>query len=90
MNQLVKEKESIVYRIIFVLVDFLATLKGEDIFKLVLGETWDYLVEGRKTIKLPRVLLPLRGRFKGETGENFHFVVVTTKSCSGLEIGTWL
>ena len=56
----------------------------------MLGETWDCLVEAKKTIKFSRVLLPLRGRFNGETRETFHFVVVTTKSCSVLKIGTWL
>ena len=64
--------------------------RGEEVFKLVLGEARDYIAEARKNIKLPRVVLPLRKRFKGETGESFHFVMITVKSHSGLEIGPWL
>jgi len=36
------------------------------------------------------VILPLRGRFKGETGESFHFLAVTTETDSRLKIGCWL
>ena len=36
------------------------------------------------------MILPLRGRFKGETGESFHFLAVTTKTDSGLRIDFWL
>ena len=38
----------------------------------------------------PHAVLPLRGRFKGEIGESFHFVSVTAKIKSGLVIGKWL
>ena len=36
------------------------------------------------------MILPLRGRFKGETGESFHFLAMTSKTDSGLMIGAWL
>ena len=32
----------------------------------------------------------MRGIFKCETGENFHFIAVTSKSDSGLQIGVWI
>ena len=54
--------------------------------KLVLGEVRTYVDEVRRNSTLPRVALPLRGRFKGETEETFHFVVVTGESNSELEI----
>ena len=44
----------------------------------------------RSNSKLHHAVLPLRGRLKGETGETFHFVVVTAKSNLGLEIGPWI
>ena len=58
--------------------------------KLVLGEARDFLLEARSNRAHPRVVLPLRGKFKGEIGESFHFVAVTAKSNSGLAIGKWL
>ena len=54
--------------------------------KLVLGEMRTYVNEARRISTFPRVVLPLRGRFKGETEETFPFVVVTGESNSGLEI----
>ena len=53
--------------------------------KLVLGEVRYYFTDARRNSKLLHVVLPLRDRFKGETGETFHFVVVTSKINSGLE-----
>ena len=41
----------------------------------MLGETRDYLHEAGQDVELPNIVLPLRGRFKGETGNNFYFVI---------------
>ena len=82
-----EERDGFVDQDIFVLAAFLAALRGEEVFKLVLGEVRTYFAEARSNSKLPHVVLPLRGRFKGETGETVHFVVVTAKSNSVLEIG---
>ena len=38
----------------------------------------------------PHIVLPLRKRFKGGTGESFHFVAVTSKRNSGLQIEVWI
>ena len=75
---------------IFILAAFLVALKEEEVCKLVLGEVRTYFVEARRNTKLPHVVLSLRGRFKGETGETFHFVVVTAKIISGLGIWYWM
>ena len=86
----IEEKEGIADQAVFVLAAFLAALRGEEVFKLVLGEDRDFLLEGRNIRVHPHVVLPLRGRFKGETGVTFHFVVVTARRNSGLAIGKWL
>ena len=52
-------------------VAFLAALRGEEVFKLVLGEARNYMVGARDCLKLPHLVLPLRGKFKGKTGESF-------------------
>ena len=61
-------------------------LRGGKVLELVLGDVRTYVDEDMRNSTLPRVVLPLRGRFKGETEETFHFVVVTRESNSGLEI----
>ena len=36
------------------------------------------------------MVLPLRGRFKGETGETYHMIVVSAETNSGLKFGKWV
>ena len=36
------------------------------------------------------IVLTLRGKFKGESGKNYHLVVVTANTKSGLCIGPWV
>ena len=69
---------------------FLAALRGEEALKIVLGETKEYYKEGQAHGNHKHVILPLRASFKGESGESYHLVVVTTQSNSGLQIGPWI
>ena len=62
------------------------TFRDEKVFKLVLEEARTYFMEARGNTKFPHVVLPLRVEVKGEMGETFHFVVVTARSYSELEI----
>ena len=49
---------------------------------LVLGVARGYYKEEVDNVKLPYVVVPLKQRFKGETGETFHCVMVTAYSKS--------
>lgn len=84
------DKQNFVDMTVFILASFLAGLRGEETLKLVLGETRDCLEEVENHYKFKHVVLSLRGPFKGESGEGFHFVAITTKSNSGLCIGSWV
>lgn len=84
-----EEKDGIIDQAIFVLAAVLVTLRGEEVFKLVLGKVRDFMTEARKNRVYPRVVLPLRGRFKKDTGESFHFVVITARNNSGMMTGKW-
>ena len=57
---------------------------------MVLGKARNFLLEARSNRAPSHVILSLRGRFKGKTGESFHFVAVTAKKNSRLTIGKWL
>ena len=83
-------KEKISDAALFILASFLGGLRGEETLKLVLGEARQYITEAENHCKHKHVILPLRGRFKGETGESFHFLAVTAETDSGLRIGCWL
>ena len=86
-NAEIDKREHIANLTIFVLAVFMATRRGEELFKLNLGETRKFFLESTVNTKQLHIVLPLRGRFKGETGESFYFVTVTSKSDSGLQIG---
>ena len=58
--------------------------------KVSLDKTGKFFLESSGCTKLPHVTLPLLGRFKGVPGESFNFVVVTSKSGSGLLICSWI
>ena len=75
---------------VFILASFLAALRGEETLKISLGETRDYYAEAENNIKHKHIVLPLRGRFKGENGEGYHFVAVSALTDSGLKIGPWV
>ena len=64
----------------FILASFLAGLRGKETLKLALSETCDYIHESENHRSYKYVVSPLRGRFKGEGGENFHFASVTAKN----------
>ena len=68
-----EEREGITNQAIFVLADFLVVLRGEEVFKLVLGEARDFMMEAGSK----------------ETGDSFHFQVATARSYLKLAIGKW-
>ena len=71
------EQWNLVDQVIFVLADFLVALRGEEVFKLVLGIVRAYFKEAIGNSRLLRVVLLLEEIFKEETRENFHCVLVT-------------
>ena len=84
------EKEKVADILVFVLAAFLAGLRGGEVTKLILGEVRNVFEEARYHHKCPHVVLPLRGRFKGETGETYHMIAVSAETDSGLKIGKWV
>ena len=83
-------KEKISDAALFILASFLGGLRGEETLKLVLGKARQYIAESKNHYKHKHTILLLRGRFKCETGESFHFLAVTAETDSRLRIGCWL
>ena len=86
-----REKEKIADIAVFILGSFLGGLRGEETLRIVLGEAREFLEEGEANGKHSHVVLPLRGRFKGEDGEGYHLVVVSARPTnSSLQLKPWL
>lgn len=63
-------------------------LRGEEIMIADLGGMNQHWKEARSH-STPHVPLALRGRFKGETGEQWHYMPLADRTASGLDILYW-
>jgi hypothetical protein len=73
----------------FLVVQFCLGLRGEEVVKLDVAGFLTYFESGRDHAQDPHVMIPLMGRFKGETGERWHLLPLVWKTRSGIEAGVW-
>jgi hypothetical protein len=73
----------------FLVVAFCLGLRGEEVVKADIGGFLTYFEAGKNHETLPHVMIPLQGRFKGETGERWHLLPIVWKTRSGIEVGAW-
>jgi hypothetical protein len=64
-------------------------LRGEEIVLGDLGGMNDHWEEALND-KTPHVPMALLGRFKGETGEQYHFIPLAPVTASGIEVEYWM
>jgi hypothetical protein len=73
----------------FLVVQFGLALRGEEVVKLDVAGFLSYFEAGRDHAQHPHVMIPLQGRFKGETGERWHLLPIVWKTRSGIKVGVW-
>jgi len=73
----------------FYLVAFCCALQGEEVPLVDLHGSFKHWEDGEIGI-LPHVVVPLLGRFKGETGENYHILCIVSTTNHGLEPRKWI
>jgi hypothetical protein len=73
----------------FLLIGFCDALRGNEVFLVERSTLCKYRDHGMGH-KRPHVVIPLMGRFKGETGERNVMRVLVEKTKSGLEIRKWI
>lgn len=71
-------------------IGFSAALRGEELLKLDIGEVLRRWKGATTHPSHPHCPVSLRGRFKGETGEKTHAMVLAKVSASGIETGRWM
>jgi hypothetical protein len=81
-------RQAVVEIAIFLVVAFGLGLRGEEVVKMDIAGFLKYFEAGRDHLS-PHVMIPLLGRFKGETGERWHLLPIVWKTRSGIEAGTW-
>jgi hypothetical protein len=73
----------------FLISGFCLGLRGEEVVKMDISGFLTYFEAGRDHPVHPHVMVPLLGRFKGETGERWHLLPIVWRTRSGIEAGTW-
>lgn len=73
----------------FYLIAFCCALRGEEVPLVDLYGVKTHWEEG-ETHPTKHVVIALLGRFKGETGENYHLMCIVDKTNHGLEPRRWI
>jgi hypothetical protein len=84
----VKRKE-VVEIACFLVMAFCLGLRGEEVVKINIAGFMTYFDAGKTHPEFPHVMVPLLGRFKGETGEIWHLLPIVWRTRSGIEAGLW-
>jgi hypothetical protein len=73
----------------FLVLAFCLGLRGEEVVKMDIAGFMTYFDAGKGHSEHPHVMVPLLGRFKGETGERWHLLPIVWRTRSGIEAGLW-
>jgi hypothetical protein len=83
-----KERELISMLGAYVVTAFCGSFRGNEVFLADMFGTAKYL----RATDTPEntIIVPLLGRFKGETGERYHLTPLAAVTSSGIQVKTWL
>jgi len=68
---------------------WVGTLRGGEVFMLVISEFVKRRDDGRKN-KMGHVVVPLLGRFKNESGERILVLIFAKETNGGLQVRKWI
>ena len=74
----------------YFVVCFGASLRGCEGFMIERSDLIRHVNRGRMDAASPHVVVPLLGRFKGETGERSHLLIMANTTKSGIAIRSWV
>jgi len=83
-----KDKLFVCLAALYCIASFCGGLRGEEVPMADLGEFIKHAEKGEDP-RLPHIVLPLIGRFKGERGEKHHLLPLAAVTNSGLEPRKW-
>jgi hypothetical protein len=84
-----KQRKEVVEIAFFLVVTFCLGLRGEEVVKADIAGFMTYFDSGKTHPEHKHVMIPLQGRFKGETGERWHLLPIVWRTRSGIEVGRW-
>jgi len=72
------------------IVAFCGSFRGPEVFLVDLFGLRKYMQQHPRDVGVECVIVPLLGRFKGETGEKYHLTPLAAVTSSGLNVRLWL
>lgn len=88
MTSLQRRRETVMLGSMLV-IGFCGAFRGSEIFLVESSHLCHYKDRGR-TYRLPHIVVPLMGRFKGETGERNVLKPLVLRTKSGIQVGLWI
>lgn len=85
-----EERRAVIFPALFSVCAYCASLRGEEVPLMDLGETRQNTSFGLHHRKHPHVVVSLRGRFKNEVGLLSHHIPLAPVTASGLNVQIWL
>ncbi len=91
-----EEREKILFGALFAVVAYVVGLRGEEVPLMDLAGTRNHFSRAVHTGPnangecMAHVVIALLGRFKGETGKKYHYMVSVLRTKSGLKPGKWI
>jgi hypothetical protein len=73
----------------FLVLSFCLGLHSKEVVRMDISGFLMYFDAGKDHAKHPYVMVPLLGRFKGETGERWHILPIVWRTRSGIKAGVW-
>jgi hypothetical protein len=83
-----REKELIAMLGAYAVIAFCGSFRGNEVFLSDMYGTAKYL--SMRDILANTVIVPLLGRFKGETGERYHLTPLAAVTSSGIQVKSWI
>ena len=90
------EREKVLFGALFAVVAWVVALRGEEVPLMDLAGSRKHFSSAVLTglnedgVDLSHAVIALLGRFKGETGEKYHYMVTVLKTKSGIEPAKWI
>lgn len=84
------EKYMLIMTVAFSCICFCGSFRGHEVFLVGLAGLIQYNARLKSTGKTQYVMIPLLGRFKGETGEKYHLTPLAAETKSGIKEHFWI
>lgn len=85
-----EKQKHVIFPALFAISAYVASLRGEEVPLMDLGETREKTSLGLHHRKHPHVVIALSGRFKNEVGVFTHYIPLAPITASGLNVQSWL